>query len=1724
MTDLDRSDWRRVLTGLEDPAVGRVAEGLADVLDIDVHDAYDAVDDAIDGGVLVEEECESSFSAVRLADDDPDETPDTAALDTREGGSEADNPQGETDETADTDASGDKYRRIYRDAAEAAGREQWEYVEEAAIRDALEARGFAELLDNGDLFHVRDWRVVDVSDQGEDPQQRWYYPSGSETRPEEFRRFDQLLTEAAPDDYEPHYFRVAKAGKDPATQYGGWKDENARLSVEEAVDWMKEGGNVGIAGTSDDALINVDIDDDEATTPGDVPTSLRAISRSRTGWHTWYFDEDGDVPNIPTDQYGEIRTDWQYVVAPGSFVASTAEEIPDGADAPGYYTVEDEDPVATIGYDDLPEVFREAAEASDPVEEDSGEEANTFDPDDAHDGGDTSAVFDVEASDLVTENDASRRFGSIFHNSSTGTNMSVSGNKVHCWRHGVAHGGLQALATLSDEVDEGCGELGKAHKNSGDGNRSGAGRNRLKGDWKLVWAAWHEAKDRGAIPTGDPVPYRALRGVAVRDDLVDEEDLVERETDDGSYTALPDAAAYNAALEHISDEYGLDPGREPVDGRSDADDDPEEWRDDPRDVSATVDFQRAWDAAGRVTPSEVDALAAATDNPDKFACPETGDAVNIVRAVAVAEGITDGPREDLDGDAYPKAYAAAREEYGAPLPRYYTTSDAVAEFDAVLDVISEATYWDLDADRLETEETARDDDVDGAAEVALDPSWRESESGESVLVFPSGTVWDADTERVLDVVRFAALDAGIIHTPNDPLKGSDFTDAYGAARQEYGAPLPRWEPAADGAREITAQLPPSEELLDARDVDGVDTDILDDAREDVEALIRDTTSDTGAPSVVRALPATGKTTGTVKTAAERPLSYLAGRKELQQQALDKAERWGVDARILPVLSDESIDDEVLSSAVAHVREHGKDRLRDIWGVLSHAVDDADDITAGDIYTDDDDDEDTVDLDRATCPTAEGDHGPAWGLAVHVARALGYAPKDIHTQAHGLFGAELPCSDGETCTYSEGWDRVNDADDTADLLVGDHIHAHVAGARTAFSRDVNGQRTTEPRAVVLDEFPGEAYVREFGDHADDHATWLARSLRDDIKDRRDLFQSDAATDDWVQDWLAGAGDQHGAVDDALDALERVGALFDAEHGAEKVLEEVPEDALKPHGLLDPLRAAGAGEANASTFRDLNSALDRAERDNPGLAGWIEDAVLSELANATDDGNSNPTTDALDDHDLPVAGDLADLVDSAIEAATEHQDTARARVKAAITALKGGAEGCRRLAAWADDGYAHPDAHHLLEAVLGDGDRIHTSDWAFDPEATDGTTLDVVDTHDRATAVHDRNGHGALLHTPPARTDAGGADVPYVGLDATGRAELWTVALGDTVDLRDIHDTDAERAQFLEDALDLRVIQAADRPRYYEGNPASKDTDGDVALLERLSEEYAGIEAPRERGDAATVVGNPAAITTKGVRDVLETDDRLDDVVDTWEHYGNVKGSNDLGDQRLAAVLGCQHYGDHAIERFAALAGEEVDTDRRSGRGDALEYGSDVAEAYLAHMTDDQTMQSILRFARGDSGATVVARTSALRDDLPVVGDGQVVETWSDTATTIAREYRRLGREFTTADVRDVVDVTPRQVRRVLAELADAGYVRRVEEREGRATTYERVDDPGAGEVDLPEREDAVATRTAPVKEYYTWNVRVRGGDSAPSSPDPVGTPEVVGAPPAPDASDGVGPRS
>jgi hypothetical protein len=98
----------------------------------------------------------------------------------------------------------------------------WSYVDERHVRAALDRAGFAHLLDDGDLWSVSGWQHADVEGRS-----IWYYGGVAETRPDELRRFVELLLEDAPDGYEPHLIKLRKGSKAPAKDRP-WKHPDAR--------------------------------------------------------------------------------------------------------------------------------------------------------------------------------------------------------------------------------------------------------------------------------------------------------------------------------------------------------------------------------------------------------------------------------------------------------------------------------------------------------------------------------------------------------------------------------------------------------------------------------------------------------------------------------------------------------------------------------------------------------------------------------------------------------------------------------------------------------------------------------------------------------------------------------------------------------------------------------------------------------------------------------------------------------------------------------------------------------------------------------------------------------------------------------------------------------------------------------------------------------------------------------------------------------------------------------------------------------------------------------------------------------------------------------------------------------------------------------------------------------------------------------------------------------
>jgi hypothetical protein len=191
--------------------------------------------------------------------------------------------------------------------------------------------------------------------------------------------------------------------------------------------------------------------------------------------------------------------------------------------------------------------------------------------------------------------------------------------------------------------------------------------------------------------------------------------------------------------------------------------------------------------------------------------------------------------------------------------------------------------------------------------------------------------------------------------------------------------------------------------------------------------------------------------------------------------------------------------------------------------------------------------------------------------------------------------------------------------------------------------------------------------------------------------------------------------------------------------------------------------------------------------------------------------------------------------------------------------------------------------------------------------------------------------------------------------------------------------------------------------------------------------------------------------------------------------------------------------------------------------ALDYSSRVANTVLAHMREDQVMQAALRFGRDSDGALVFCHTAALRNDLPVVADAEVVRTFSKQAQAIARTASELARRpsFSVAEVHDRVDghdPSRRTVRRVLSELADFGYLEKTETPNGYANEYSVDSQPGAAEVELPDVETRAGEDEPgpdPLEVYYTWSVRVSPGSPRPADHRTAGRAQL----PAPDRGGG-----
>jgi putative DNA primase/helicase len=266
----------------------------------------------------------------------------------------------------------------------------------------------------------------------------------------------------------------------------------------------------------------VDIDDLKQVP--EVKPTLQVTSRKRIGLHNYFFAVDGTAKkNISTKDAGEVRALWQYVLAPGSYVPCSEEEISRMPEAEkpyaGMYTLNNTLPVSEITFEELPEVYKERYTEIVYDEVNAVIRAIDKKPNRVNKGGKyRSALWDLDITDVSGVRDTGGKrvpMPSVIHGSETGHNCSVKDGLMHCWRHETAHNAFSYLAVLAGMSS--CERAGLPHG----GRFFGVDFQ----DGYTVYEVWKYAKDHGLIPEDDPIPAAALTYYALQKGLCKKNDL-----------------------------------------------------------------------------------------------------------------------------------------------------------------------------------------------------------------------------------------------------------------------------------------------------------------------------------------------------------------------------------------------------------------------------------------------------------------------------------------------------------------------------------------------------------------------------------------------------------------------------------------------------------------------------------------------------------------------------------------------------------------------------------------------------------------------------------------------------------------------------------------------------------------------------------------------------------------------------------------------------------------------------------------------------------------------------------------------------------------------------------------------------------------------------------------------------------------------------------------------
>jgi hypothetical protein len=146
------------------------------------------------------------------------------------------------------------------------------------------------------------------------------------TDPAQFRVWLSLIPEGIRD--KLLLIPIARCDKLPDVRPGdSWKDPRYRLTPEQALERLEAGKNVGVVGTNG-TLAVLDIERENVPeAEGHLPPDLKGTLAVRTrngGLHLYYLN--AGVPNrdliVGGRRLVEVRADWRYVLAPGSYVPS----------------------------------------------------------------------------------------------------------------------------------------------------------------------------------------------------------------------------------------------------------------------------------------------------------------------------------------------------------------------------------------------------------------------------------------------------------------------------------------------------------------------------------------------------------------------------------------------------------------------------------------------------------------------------------------------------------------------------------------------------------------------------------------------------------------------------------------------------------------------------------------------------------------------------------------------------------------------------------------------------------------------------------------------------------------------------------------------------------------------------------------------------------------------------------------------------------------------------------------------------------------------------------------------------------------------------------------------------------------------------------------------------------------------------------------------------------